>query len=644
MISFFRRALSSWIILGLLGLVLVAFIITGVNGPTMGGTSSGGATIAKVGGSRISTRELITRVQNQFEAARRDNPGLDQKSFLAAGAFESIADALISARALESWGREQGFAIGKRLVDAQIAQIPAFRGVTGQFDAEMMRARLAQARINERAFRDDLASDLLRDQILAPASAEAPAPAIFAKPYAKLLLEERRGSVAILPFAMLAEPTVPTDAQIAAAYKANIAAYTRPEARVLRYATFGLPQVAEAATPTEAEIARYYQENAASYAAKELRDFTQVITPDAALARSIAASAKAGVALSNAASKAGLEASRLPGQTQSGYAGSTSAAIAGQAFSAARGSVLGPIKGAFGWYVVKVDGVSGTPARSLQQVRPEIIAILTKQKAQDALSDLAAKIEGSIDDGASLAEIVANNKLTLVYTPPILASGQAVDQPSWKAPAELQALLKTGFEAGADEAPTVETVMKDQSYALLSVAKIIPPTPLPLAQVHDSVVRDLMKKRAADRAQMVAAGIAAAVNRGVPLAKAMTDSGVRLPPAKPARARQLDLARAQQSGQPVPAAVRELFQLKPGKAKAVPGETGDVLFVVALDAVVPGDLTTMPGLLDSAKAELSRSIGGELREQFTRSVERDVKIERHPEAISAAKRQFSGGL
>jgi len=51
MISFIRRALSSWIALGILGLVLVAFIITGVGGP--GGVSGGGGSgtvIAKAGG------------------------------------------------------------------------------------------------------------------------------------------------------------------------------------------------------------------------------------------------------------------------------------------------------------------------------------------------------------------------------------------------------------------------------------------------------------------------------------------------------------------------------------------------------------------------------------------------------------------
>ena len=33
MITFFRKALSSWVVLALLGLVLVAFIVTGIGDP-----------------------------------------------------------------------------------------------------------------------------------------------------------------------------------------------------------------------------------------------------------------------------------------------------------------------------------------------------------------------------------------------------------------------------------------------------------------------------------------------------------------------------------------------------------------------------------------------------------------------------------
>jgi peptidyl-prolyl cis-trans isomerase D len=643
MISFFRRWLSSWIFLGILGLVLVAFIITGVNTPDMGGGGGGsGATIAKAGSTKVTANDLVQRVQNQFEAARREQPGLDQKTFLAGGAFENIAEALIGARALEGWGRAQGFVISKRLIDAQLAVIPAFRGVTGQFDEMTMRNALAQARISEKQMRADIASDLIRSQILTPIAAAAPASAALATPYARVLLEQRTGMVAIIPFAALVDPRQPSEAELAAAYKANIAAYTKPEARVLRYALFGPAQVAAQTVPTDDDIAAYYRENAPVYAAKESRTLSQVIAPSETIARAIATAARAGTSLAAAAAKAGLEAASLSNQSRTAYAGSSSDAIAGQVFSAAKGSVVGPIKGAFGWYVVRVDAVAGTAARPLGEVRPEIVAILTKRKGDEALADLAAKIEEAIEDGSSFAEVAANHKLAIVDTPAILSTGQAADQPDWKAPPELSPLLKTGFDLSADDRPTVETVTSGQLYAMLSVAKIIPPTPLPLAQVRAAVVRDIIVKRAAQRARAIAGKIVASVNRGVPLAKAMADTGVKLPPAQPARGVQLEMARVQQNGGQVPAPVRALFTLQKGKAALSEGDQGGVLFVTVLDQIIPGDLAAAPGLVDRTRQELARTYASELGEQFMRAVEADVEVTRDPKAIAAAKRQFAG--
>lgn len=644
MISFFRRWLSSWIFLGVLALVLVAFIVTGVD-TNFGGAAGGGggSAVARAGDTKITAGELVQRAQNQFEAARREQPGLEQKAFLAGGGFENIAEALIGARALEDWGREQGFAIGKRLVDAQLAGMPAFRGVTGQFDAAAMRAALAQARISEKQLRADIASDLLRNQILTPIAAAAPASAALARPYAAVLLEQRIGQVAIIPFAALADPRQPSDAEIAAAYKANIAAYTRPEARVLRYALFGPAQVAGQAIPAEGDIATYYRENIASYAAKESRTLTQVITPSETLARSITAAARAGTPLKAAAAKSGLEATTLPDQSRADYARTASDAIAAQAFSAAKGDVVGPLKGAFGWYVVRIDALTARPARSLDQVRPEIVATLTRQRGDEALSQLAGRIEDAIADGASLAEVAASNKLAVVETPPILSTGQAIDQPAWKAPPELAALLKTGFDISADDRPVVETVTKDQLFAVLGVAKVIAPTPIPLAEVREAVARDIIVKRAARRARAVADRITAAVNRGTPLARAVADSGVKLPAPQPARARQLDVAQAQQNGGQVPPPVRTLFTLQKGKAKLSEAEQGGALFVTVLDQVISGDVATAPGLLDRTRQELSGTYSSELGEQFMRAVEADVEIKRYPEAIAAAKRQFAGG-
>ena len=71
-ISFFRRALSSWLVLGLLGLILVAFIITGVGTPSgLGLTGGDGDTAATVGGDSVGSAEVTQALQRQLQPAQQ---------------------------------------------------------------------------------------------------------------------------------------------------------------------------------------------------------------------------------------------------------------------------------------------------------------------------------------------------------------------------------------------------------------------------------------------------------------------------------------------------------------------------------------------------------------------------------------------
>jgi peptidyl-prolyl cis-trans isomerase D len=102
------------------------------------------------------------------------------------------------------------------------------------------------------------------------------------------------------------------------------------------------------------------------------------------------------------------------------------------------------------------------------------------------------------------------------------------------------------------------------------------------------------------------------------------------------------MMRAQQAGKPIPEPVRALFALQKGKAKLIPAEKGDALFVTVLEQVEPGNLAAVPGLVDTTRQELSQALNSELGEEFMRAVQAEVKVKRNPEAIAAAKRQFSG--
>jgi peptidyl-prolyl cis-trans isomerase D len=643
MISFFRRALSSWIVLGLLGLIMIAFIVTGVGTPGGLGNISGasGDTVATIGKERLTSTEVTQRAQIALQGVQQEQQGITMAAFVQQGGVDSLVQQLIDAKAIEHWANEQGIAASKRLVDGDIASIPAFHGLSGKFDETTYRNLLAERRITEAQFRRDLTGDAIRRQILVPISASARAPLSLVTPYASLMLEARKGQIGIVPTELRPPGNVPTEADLNAWYSAHLAQYTMPERRVLRYALISKAQLKQQPQVSDAEIANFYKANAAEYGATETRSFSQVVLPDEAAAKAFAAKVKAGTSFAAAAQGAGFTPAdtALGTRTEAALSELASADVAKAAFAALQGGTTEPLKSPLGWHVVHVDGVKSAAAKPLASVRETIATSIQKQKTDEAIVDLIAQIEDEIADGSTFDEVAKARALKIVSTPAILPNGAAPESNGWTAPAELQVLLKPAFESSSDDDPTVENIGNGELHALLKVDHVVPSAPIPLAKVKDRVTNDLMVDRASVRAQAVAKSILAKVNGGVPFARAIAEADIRLPPPQPAGGRQIDLL---QSGRPVPPPLALMFGMKSGEAKLLEAPDKKGWFLVHLDSIEKGNVASMPGLAQSTQSEFSRMMAEEFQQQFSAAISQSVGVTRNAAALAKLKRELAG--
>lgn len=643
MISFFRRALSSWVVLGLLGLIMVAFIVTGIGSPSGlgGGSASQGQTVARVGDRRLGATDIARRIQNQLQAIKQQDPSVDMTRFVAEGGVERSVDAIMAATALEVFGRQQGLHASRKLVDGEIASMPAFYGPTGKFDQATFEGLLSRERISERSFREDLAADLIRRMTIGPVAAGATMPKSLVMPYASLLLEVRRGTIGIVPTAAFQSAGAPGPTEIEAFYKKNILRYTVPERRVLRYAVIDRALIAGKAKPSEAEIAAAYKTDAAKYAGREVRTLSQVILPDETKAKAFAAKIAAGTPFAKAAAEAGFAAAdiNVGEQTKAQFTELTDANVADAAFKAASGAVTAPAKSAFGWHVVHVDAIREIAARPLPEVRGEIATALEATKGDQAIADLVAGIEDAIADGQSFDDVVKKNGLTVLTTPAVLADGTAPDQPSFVLPADAKPLLRSGFETATDEDPSVETITPNQRYALLALAQIVPAAPRPLLAIRKQVTDDLLAKRADDRARAVAEAIVAKVNKGATMASAFAGAGVPLPPLKPAGGQRLEIAK---QGANVPAPIVLMFSMAKDRAKLQAAPNGGGWFVVRLDAIDKGDAAKAPELVDATQRQFSSALGQEYQQQFANETQAIVGATREDKSVGQLKAELSG--
>jgi peptidyl-prolyl cis-trans isomerase D len=319
MLAFFRRLTHSkvgviitFLVLGVIALAFAAGDVTGLSSMT-GGAGITGGDVATVGKAEVSANELKTQAQTQLEGFRQQQPTLDMATFVNQGGFEGTLDRIISSMALEQFGRAQGMVVSKRSVDGQIASIPALQGPTGKFDENLYRQVLAQRKLTDAQIRSDIIRDTFAQQLTIPSTGATQVSSQLALPYASLLLEKRTGTIGFIPAAVVPAGAAPSDADLNTFYTRNIARYTVPERRIIRYAVVSPDQVKTQAAATDAEIAKAYQQDRARYAATEKRTITQVVVADQAGATALAAKVKAGTSLADAARAAGLEASTQAG-------------------------------------------------------------------------------------------------------------------------------------------------------------------------------------------------------------------------------------------------------------------------------------------------------------------------------------------
>lgn len=624
MISFIRKYVTSWPVLALLGLVLVAFVVTGIGDPFAGGGTGG--SLARVGKTDIAESSFLKQYDRVVTQARTQNPALTAQEAARQGAVEQVLDQMAGSAALDEFARKHGITVSDRLVDGAIASIDAFR-VAGRFD-QATYMRLLQARgLTDKELREGLRSDMIRKAMLVPVAAGAQVPREVALPYTRLLLDLHEGEAGIIPPPVVAPPS---DAQVSAYLTANRARFMAPERRSFRYALIDRSTLAAAVPVTAAEVAAYYAANRVTYGGVEQRRLSQVVLPDAAKAQAFVAALGKGESFAAAAARlagAAPEDVALGLLTQAKYAAASNAALAAQVFAAASGAVVGPVRTDFGFNVVKVDAVVAPAGKSLTQLTPEITAKLRADKAEAKLADLVASIEDGFGSGDSFADAVKANTLTPVTIAPVTKDGAG-------APPEALPVIAKAFDVDPADGATVQDLGGGR-FAVLELGEVTSPTPLSLAVARPAVTAALTAELRARGAKATADAITADVAKGVKFADALTRRGLGKP--QPIKGRRIDVGNQQQ----VPAAIAAFLTMAPGAVRSIPGP-GGALALIHVDRIVPGDLAQAPPLVAATRQQLAQVAPDEIASAFGRAVEREIGIKINPGKVAAAKRRILG--
>ncbi len=152
MLASFRRLSKSTvgsIIMVLFVLAILASFALGDMANVAGGNFGlSGSSLAKVGGQQVTDRDISGAMERRLTEVRQQNPEADYSTI--AKDFDAILGTLIDERTLQAFADQTGFTLSKRLVDAEIANIPGARGLDGKFSDQAYQSFLAQQRMTDR--------------------------------------------------------------------------------------------------------------------------------------------------------------------------------------------------------------------------------------------------------------------------------------------------------------------------------------------------------------------------------------------------------------------------------------------------------------------------------------------------------------
>jgi peptidyl-prolyl cis-trans isomerase D len=638
--SFLTSKFGAAIGIGFLVLIAIAFASGDVSNVGNFGGVAGGDRVATVGKERIDTSTLSQAATSALENVQQQNPTMSMKGFIADGGLDQVFDRLIDRLAIAAFGRENGIVASDRLIDSEITGIPAFKGPDGKFSDQLFRQMMQQRGISEQSLRDDLSQGLIARQVMLPAAAGATMPGKMALRYAALLSETRTGEIAVLP-SMLFQPQTPaSDKEVSDYYARNQKDFIRPERRVIRFASFGVGSLGKAQPPTEAEIAARYKADAAQYAAQERRRVTQVVVPTEAAAKAVAAEVAGGVSLEASASTKGLAASKLAALTREEMTTQFSAALANAVYAAPRGGLAAPARTGLGWHVARVDEIDSRPARSLDQVRGEITALLTQQKQRAAVTQALEEIEAEVDAGGSLVEVARRLNAPVSTTAPLTADGRVYLKPGEAAPRILASLLETAFAMDV-EAPQLAEVEQGKTFVVYDITEITESAPAPLKEIKPEVTAALALSKASARAKEAARQVQAAIAKGKTMAQALAALGRPMPPVQNVRMGRTQLVQMQQSGQ-VPPPIALMFNMAERTTKVQSGPNRLAWFVVSLKDIAPGTVKPGDQIVTAARQQLGGMLGTEYADALGRAIRDSVGVERNPAAVKAVREQLGG--
>ncbi len=616
MISSFRHYLETWYVRAFFLLMVASFVLWGVGDMLkVIGTSNW---IARVGDTAIDPQTMDAEYRRALQTASRDLPsGQELPPAARRQVGEQVLQRLIGQTAMTQTLRDMKIVVpDQALVEATRAH-PAFKGADGKFDKARLDRVVRGNGMTEAGFLDLMRGDIARQELMSAVTAGARAPDSEAMPIYAMEFEKRSADMAAFPINAVPEPAVPDAAAARRWYDNHPDLYVIPEYRAVKLIVLSPQTVGGDVEISDKDLQAAYERHLADYTTVAKRAAEVISIGDGGKAEALAKTWRAGAdwaAMQAAAAAAGGAAISQADATATEYPDPD---LAKAVFAASGTSVLPPVKGALGWFVIRVSNIVEGGVEPFEAVKFKLRARIATEKALDQVYDRANKIDGLLANGANLETLpgdlnVAATSLTFER------HGVTPDGSSAAISGETEirnAVLAAAFEAPKGDAPHLIEVATPSTggsgYFALTVEDITPSGPKPFETVRAAIDDDWRADQRRHAADQAAAGMLAAVKGGKAFSDAARDAGVT-----PVLSAQVTRSGG---GDALPREAHQvLFTLKAHEPSMV--ETAEGFLVLTPVEIIAPDPKADPAGYQRLRQALSRTIGADMGRMFEEAV------------------------
>ncbi|MFT5343151.1 MAG: peptidyl-prolyl cis-trans isomerase D, partial [Paracoccaceae bacterium] len=472
--------------------IILALLIVGLAG--FGAINIGGTirTVGTVGTQVITVDEYFREMQREirgFEAQTGQPLSMSQASAL--GLDQRVLSRLVSVASLDNEVAAIGISIGDENLQQEILEIPAFRGINGQFDRETYRFTLNQANMNEIEFEGDIRSETSRTLVQGAILAGVQMPSVMADTMVDFIGARRSFVWAKMDSSDLTAPLVdPADDALQTYYDDNAAQFMLPESKKLSYVLLSPEMILDQVEVDDDAMRALYETLADKYNVPERRLVERLVFGDDSDATSAMAQLEVGGStFETLVQNRGLSLSDIDlGDVTVDDLGDAAETV----FAGKVGDVVGPLPTSLGPALFRINGILAARLTSFEDAAPELRDELASDRARRLIELQAQEIDDLLAAGATLQEVSDETDMQAGQIEWTAANSDGI--------AAYDAFREAAAAVTDSDFPAI-VFLEDGGVFALQLDEVLPTRPEPIADAHDRVLAGWTLKATEDALQ-----------------------------------------------------------------------------------------------------------------------------------------------